>query len=397
MPSILTSIDTSKVLHGTDGLPAGASYSIADDHLITKISCQSEKSTGDLKLNVVKGDKLNGIFGDNLTFALQADKVATLGNPSSGDSISSWLNSIKPTEEVTQSTSADQPTWSSSNYVHFASGSPGDHFDLPATPFDFGETEEFTIFIVTGMVTANSDNECFLLGGTNTGGSDYRSCYGIYNSRRALIDNDENDFISSSNVPSGAQIRCISKRSSGNMDEYVDGTQTLTDDNTCDKEFKFNFINNALTRSGQSSGTLRLFEVLVYSESISSMGNQVDVDGNTTAVREQIEGYLAHKWSLTSNLPGTHPYSSTDPRGTDYNTNILTVDLSLTAASKGKFDPTSNPTFDYGGGEAETDWASSTSISATEGQVSGGDVVRIFPVDYQDVDELLIKIDYTVD
>lgn len=29
--------------------------------------------------------------------------------------------------------------------------------------------------------------------------------------------------------------------------------------------------------------------------------------------REKLEGYLAHKWGLTSNLPGTHPYKSTAP------------------------------------------------------------------------------------
>jgi len=29
--------------------------------------------------------------------------------------------------------------------------------------------------------------------------------------------------------------------------------------------------------------------------------------------REKLEGYLAHKWGLESNLPSTHPYKSSAP------------------------------------------------------------------------------------
>jgi hypothetical protein len=33
----------------------------------------------------------------------------------------------------------------------------------------------------------------------------------------------------------------------------------------------------------------------------------------STDTRERIEGYLAHKWGLTANLPGGHPYETTAP------------------------------------------------------------------------------------
>ena len=32
-----------------------------------------------------------------------------------------------------------------------------------------------------------------------------------------------------------------------------------------------------------------------------------------TSERQQVEGYLAHKWGLTSSLPNDHPYKSTAP------------------------------------------------------------------------------------
>ena len=33
----------------------------------------------------------------------------------------------------------------------------------------------------------------------------------------------------------------------------------------------------------------------------------------TVDTRQRIEGYLAHKWGLTANLPADHPYKSAAP------------------------------------------------------------------------------------
>ena len=34
----------------------------------------------------------------------------------------------------------------------------------------------------------------------------------------------------------------------------------------------------------------------------------------STDTRQRIEGYLAHKWGLTANLPSDHPYKNVGPR-----------------------------------------------------------------------------------
>lgn len=45
-----------------------------------------------------------------------------------------------------------------------------------------------------------------------------------------------------------------------------------------------------------------------------SIGEWIIINGTVTnETREKIEGYLAHKWGLTSNLPGGHPYKSLPP------------------------------------------------------------------------------------
>jgi hypothetical protein len=33
----------------------------------------------------------------------------------------------------------------------------------------------------------------------------------------------------------------------------------------------------------------------------------------TVAQRQQVEGYLAHKWAITASLPAGHPYKTTPP------------------------------------------------------------------------------------
>jgi hypothetical protein len=47
------------------------------------------------------------------------------------------------------------------------------------------------------------------------------------------------------------------------------------------------------------------------------MGNLAEVvfvsSEVTTATRQRIEGYLAHKWGLTANLPNDHPYKTVGP------------------------------------------------------------------------------------
>ena len=59
-----------------------------------------------------------------------------------------------------------------------------------------------------------------------------------------------------------------------------------------------------------SSGTRSWFANIEVYE-IVYIQNYADVD---TALRQKIEGYLAHKWGLAANLPIDHPYKTFAPR-----------------------------------------------------------------------------------
>ena len=65
---------------------------------------------------------------------------------------------------------------------------------------------------------------------------------------------------------------------------------------------------NIFRNRGSENYGGKLFEFMV------SQGQPGIGSGNKMYI-EQAEGYLAHKWGLTSNLPVSHPYKNTAPTG----------------------------------------------------------------------------------
>ena len=83
---------------------------------------------------------------------------------------------------------------------------------------------------------------------------------------------------------------------------FINGTATSGGGNLGIAEASSN--TNAFGIHGDNSShpfNGQLAEILVTGGSVS------------TATRQQVEGYLAHKWGLTANLPAGHPYKTTPP------------------------------------------------------------------------------------
>ena len=68
------------------------------------------------------------------------------------------------------------------------------------------------------------------------------------------------------------------------------------------------------TGAGFSIGSLRGVLVATYYSNISVAETIVLSTPPEVASRQRIEGYLAHKWQLTSNLPNDHPFRVRPPR-----------------------------------------------------------------------------------
>ena len=247
MPSFMMEIDSSN-LCGSDGVPGCATYVLDAAHTITEIAIQSEKVTTDLKINLSVGDKLSSFRGSGLTFALCSDKSLTRIYRSIWSThMKEWLNAINPSEKCEQTDNAEQPVYNATDEaVRFPTA---DYMTVPTAPFSFGSSEEFSIFMATHTISAPF-NAVYLLGGDNPSASTALSAYGMESSRKTIRDQSGNVDQSTSDAPASTEIRCISRRSNGTIDEWVDGVQVETALSGLSGDFDFKYINAAKDRQG---------------------------------------------------------------------------------------------------------------------------------------------------
>jgi hypothetical protein len=86
---------------------------------------------------------------------------------------------------------------------------------------------------------------------------------------------------------------------------YTNGT--LIGTGTAQSTSNFSVANGGFVGSGRSvSGSNRYFDgkisELIIISSVATLN-----------LRQKVEGYLAHKWGLTANLPAGHPYKTVGP------------------------------------------------------------------------------------
>ncbi|RZD49558.1 MAG: hypothetical protein CXT65_05145 [Methanobacteriota archaeon] len=367
----------------TDGFPATVAYVSSAAHKIHNVYVTKENAS-DLTLDMTLDQLKTDIFGDSLTFALLADKPMTFGNPSSsGTDISSWKSWYRPANSVT-GTGTTKPSYLINGTGQAARPTmlfdEGEIASLPSAQFQFASTDPFTIFVSFKAVTKNSAREAYLFGGTNPSRGDLLSIWGIDNNKCAIIDNANNEALWSGSLMTG-------DNTSGTVWDYENGIELLEDTSTFTSAFNFNFINKANTTDGdQGSGTFEINEILVYDEDASTMG---------TTKRQEIEGYLAHKWETNSALRNAngstgHPYVTTDPRDSKGTHTVRKFSSPMSTIVSG-FSEASVPALTEVGASVFTKeaWASpGLSVAADQ-------VVQFVVEDMNEPGIVYIKIDYT--
>ena len=78
--------------------------------------------------------------------------------------------------------------------------------------------------------------------------------------------------------------------------------------------------NNDLTTTITSANNLRVMLLGALNASAGAtlhltgkIGDVIFVNGVSATDRQRVEGYLAHKWGLTANLPSDHPFRNQPP------------------------------------------------------------------------------------
>ena len=101
-------------------------------------------------------------------------------------------------------------------------------------------------------------------------------------------------------------ILCYFDKSHGEIGVRVNGSNAFTPETDYDNNLKTTAGMNIFRNRGSQSFGGKMFEFMV------SQGQPGTGGGDKTYI-EQAEGYLAHKWGMTSLLPVSHPYKSSAP------------------------------------------------------------------------------------
>jgi hypothetical protein len=244
-------------------------------------------------------------LGDDLQLWLDAADASTLSL--SGADVLTWTDKSGNNRTMYAGVS---PTYASnavsfngssqyivhSNGFHFALGT--NHTFVVATA-PAGALGRY--FVAEGSSSSTAPVYSLLSSGAETIGGAYR-----WNS---LIRNDANSARLSATVLFSAETFSLSRRHYEAIDSTTNVTAIL--------DYQTQETPTAYTRTGTTTVNRFAIGALVRN----SVGSYFKADVNDVIItrslslseRQKVQGYLAHKWGLTANLPADHPYKSTAP------------------------------------------------------------------------------------
>jgi hypothetical protein len=198
---------------------------------------------------------------------------------------------------------ASRPRYiSADNYVYFDGG------DSMTVASDFGISNSDTDFVVLMVMEFNDVAPVYgglwILGNSSCDGVDLLGGAGDSTSGWSWRHNGGNRIFS---APSAStNYLAMWERSQG--DTYAEGRFYL--DGTADSQTS---VANGTTvpSFNPTNFCVGVFDNNVYANF--NLHEMLVLPSVTTDERQKLEGYLAHKWNLTSSLPSDHPYKSSAP------------------------------------------------------------------------------------
>jgi hypothetical protein len=206
----------------------------------------------------------------------------------SGSALASWSDLSGNTHTLSQGTSADQPTYN----TNIQNGLPGVQFNGSST------------YMVTGSFTWNQPSTVFIVA-NNTSGTNKYWVDGLSAATRGI--SAQSGPIIHVGVSTGYALSTTSLASYSVLGGVFNGSSTVASFNGNEGTGNGGTGSaSGLTIGASGSGggnwiTGYIFEVVGY-------GSGADAN-----LRACLEGYLAWKWGLQSNLPSGHAYKSAAP------------------------------------------------------------------------------------
>jgi hypothetical protein len=226
----------------------------------------------------------------------------------SGGSVSQWDDKSGNGRNAAQSTPANRPTLTASNLNNLDVITFDGSDDVLIATLNTGLSSSFAFFTVVVPLRTNAiesyvtsqvssyNNYWANLGlGGVSGGT--KATFSLFNGVNNPIASYITPSIGLPYLYAGARDTNL-----GNIQLFSNGTQVsvASDTTTSVPVYSDLQIGGQTAPSGRYANA-RIAEVIIVSSS------------PTTIVRQKIEGYLAHKWGLTANLPADHPYKTVEP------------------------------------------------------------------------------------
>jgi hypothetical protein len=244
-----------------------------------------------------------------ITTALWLDAADASAVTTISGAVSQWNDKSGNTRNFTQSDSARRPTYG----ISTLNGKSAVGFDgsndflgtLSTALFSSGNANLTIIAAYKPRLAIGYGTLFGNYGAVGTGefaiyygsSAPYITPWGVYN--QATVD------ISPASYVQGAETIIALRRDSGMFTGWTNGTENNTVSNSNSVYATANpsasIWRIGTNTQGGEAGFFDLYELLCVNSSIS------------TDTRQKLEGYLAHKWGLTANLPADHPYKSAAP------------------------------------------------------------------------------------
>jgi hypothetical protein len=256
-----------------------------------------------------------------ITTALWLDAADAATVTTVSGAVSQWNDKSGNSRNATQSTASARPTYTSAGLNGLNTVTPDGSNDYMDLPVIFSDTSNYFIigaFRVDSIINSGNNTDNYFFAESPSSGVQYAmACQLARTASSNLAGHD--DFPPSGGLLSAATATTASTsylfafgRSSGTREIWINGTVDATQ-------------SSAETYSGSAVTRSTLFAVRLDSTTYHCMNGKV---GEIVAMaypsqsnRERVEGYLAHRWGLTANLPAGHPYKTTPPYaapGVDY-------------------------------------------------------------------------------
>jgi hypothetical protein len=303
-------------------------------------------------------------LGASLGLWLDGADAATITQ--SGGLVSQWLDKSGAGRNATQNIGVNQPSYitggmNNKNILNFDGSSDFFNIDL-----NFLANTSHSAFIVTKVTNYSN-----IYGAANGGAGAASLHIGMSNATAYRINHWGNDFYPS--ITSNFNVGV------GNILNYLWIPNTR-------KEVLANGISEGFTTIAGTptamSGGGRISNVVGQGYFGGEISEIIMLTGTVSEeTRQKIEGYLAHKWGLTANLPNGHPYKTITPttsltgNWSSSNPAVATIDNNgvITGVSAG----TATFTFTTTGGCSSTTGAVTVTPSRTVAAASGTSMVYV--------------------